>query len=174
MPLLHSCVLSLPASLILSYLAWDENKTQAMRKSTRKGEKKKPVKERHTFNKLCLQSAVNTPSPKWIPGHLQGIKNRLSVLKLRQSSAIGSLLEWFVVWEVQYFPLIVVYPFKKLMWAKTRQGRAPNIAVIYKKTSSSILHADLSIANYVNVVLLTCYGGGYILTLLPRGLLHPP
>lgn len=50
---------------------------------------------------------------------------------------------------------------------KTCEGREPNIGLIYRKTTSQILHTDLSIAKHVNVMLLTCYSGGYFLTLLP-------
>lgn len=80
---------------------------------------------------------------------------------------LAPLLEWFVEWKVQCLPLIVVYLFKKLMWAKPLREEKSNIGLIYRKTSSSILHRDLSIAMHVNVMLLTCYGGGYFQTLLP-------
>lgn len=62
---------------------------------------------------------------------------------------------------------VVVYLFKKLMWAKKKN--ILNI-VLMNKRSVSGLHADVSITKNVSVAFLTCSVGGYFLTLFPWGL----
>lgn len=93
------------------------------------------------------------------------------MLKLRWSSAIGSSFRVVCGVEGTVLPFDSCLSVQKADVGKTRQGREPNIVLIYKKTSSSILHAYLSIAKYVNVVLLTCYSGGYFTPMRP---LLPP
>lgn len=95
--------------------------------------------------------------------------NRFSVLKLKWSSAIGPSFRAVCGVEGTVIPFDSCLSVQKADVSKSCQGRVPNTVLIYKKTSISILHAS----KYVNVVLLTCYSGGYFLTLLPWGLPFP-
>lgn len=68
------------------------------------------------------------------------------MLKLRWSSAIGSTFRVVCGVKAIVLPFDGCLSVQKADVGKTRQERVPNIVMIYKKTFSSILHADLSIA----------------------------